>query len=119
GYLDNGQFVLLPSLPGGVTRAIVEDGRRTLWIVKSDSVFHLAPGTPDKVERIPRSTLAHDDPISAAAAHPSGDGLWLGFFRGGVSFVAGGQVRASYTAADGLARGRISSLYTDSAGTLW
>jgi ligand-binding sensor domain-containing protein len=32
GYLENDRFVLMSGIPGGVTRAIVEDGQRNLWV---------------------------------------------------------------------------------------
>jgi ligand-binding sensor domain-containing protein len=35
-------------------------------------------------------------------------GLWIGFFLGGIAYFSDGQVRASYTAADGLGAGRVS-----------
>ena len=119
GYLENDRFVVLNGLPAGVTRAIVEDSHKTLWIAKPDAgLFRLVPGRHD-VERIDWGVLKHKDPATALAADPSGEGLWLGFFRGGVVYFAGGQVRASYAASDGLAEGRISGLYADPDGALW
>jgi hypothetical protein len=47
-------------------------------------------------------------------------GLWLGFFaRGGVAYFKDGQVRASYTSADGLGEGRVNAFQLDRDGTLW
>ena len=40
-------------------------------------------------------------------------GLWLGFFEGGIAYFSDGQVRASYSAADGLGEGHVSDLRLD------
>ena len=119
GYLANDKFVALKGVPGGVMRAIAEDGHKTLWFANLQAgLFRLAQGKDD-VEQFPWTVLQHEDPVSAMAADPSGEGLWFGFFRGGVAYFAGGQVRASYSSASGLAEGRVSSLYADPAGALW
>jgi len=119
GYLENDRFVVMSGVPGGVTRAIVEDRQNTLWFANpSAGLFRLARDRPE-VEQTSWAVLKRRDTVSAVVADPSGDGLWLGFFRGGIAYFAGGQVRASYAAADGLAEGRISGLYADPAGTLW
>jgi signal transduction histidine kinase/ligand-binding sensor domain-containing protein len=119
GYLENDRLVTVGALPGGVTRAIVEDSRKDLWIAyPTVGLFRLIRGSHD-VEQIAWATLKHSDLVNALAADPSGEGLWFGFFQGGVAHFAGGQVRASYAASDGLADGRVSALYADSAGTLW
>jgi len=119
GYLENDRFVTVAALPGGLTRAIVEDSHKDVWIANQDAgLFRLARGSHD-VEQIPWAALRHSDLVTALATDPSGDGLWFGFYRGGVAHFVGRQVRASYAASDGLARGRVSALYADSAGTLW
>ncbi len=41
------------------------------------------------------------------------------FFQGGVAYFKDGQVRASYTAADGLGEGRVNDFRLDQDGTLW
>jgi signal transduction histidine kinase len=45
--------------------------------------------------------------------------LWIGFFLGGIAYFSHGEVRASYTAANGLGAGRISDFRFDDDGTLW
>src|SRR5215471_12569571 len=37
GYLDKHRFVAFPGVPGGLTRAIVEDGNKNLWVVNGDA----------------------------------------------------------------------------------
>jgi PAS domain S-box-containing protein len=46
-------------------------------------------------------------------------GVWLAFFEGGISYFKDGQVRASYTAAEGLGGGRVSHLRFGSRGAVW
>ena len=45
--------------------------------------------------------------------------MWIGFFRGGISYYSDGQIQSSYTRADGLGDGRISDILFDADGTLW
>jgi ligand-binding sensor domain-containing protein len=52
-------------------------------------------------------------------ADPARGGLWLGFFDGGVAYFKDGQVRASYTDANGLGGGPVMGLQLDRDGTLW
>src|SRR5262249_54564126 len=46
-------------------------------------------------------------------------GLWLGFYEGGLIYFRDGQVRAAYSAGDGLAEGRVNDLRFDGKGGLW
>jgi signal transduction histidine kinase/ligand-binding sensor domain-containing protein len=119
GYLENDRFVVVTGVPAGLTRAIVEDTAKRLWIAQPVvGLFRLGPeGRP--VEQTSLAVLKHTDIVSAVAADPSGDGLWFGFFRGGIAQLVDGQLRISYLARDGLADGRVSSLYTDRVGALW
>jgi signal transduction histidine kinase len=50
------------------------------------------------------------------AAH---GGLWLGFRDGGVAYFQDGQLRASYSAVEGLGEGMVRGFYIDKNGTLW
>ncbi len=119
GYLDDDRFILVKGVSGGVTRAIVEDRQQALWIANlTGGLFRLGRDRRD-VEHRSWAVLEHQDLVSAVAADPSGDGLWFGFFRGGIVHFSAGQVRVSYAAADGLADGRVSGLYADSNGSLW
>jgi signal transduction histidine kinase/ligand-binding sensor domain-containing protein len=119
GYLEHDRFVPIHSPPGGLTRAIVEDHHGDVWIARRElglsHVFHNGD-----VEDIPWARLNIDKgPVSALAADPLHGGLWLGFFQGGVAYFADGQLRASYGAAEGLGKSRVSSLQVDRDGTLW
>src|SRR5262249_8704774 len=61
----------------------------------------------------------HKDHATALAADTVQGGLWLGFYQGGVAYFADGQVRASYSAADGLGEGIVNGFRLDQDGTLW
>ena len=119
GRIENGRFVQADGVPAGLTRAIVEDRRKTLWVIKPDlGLFGLAGGAAE-VQAIAHDALKRKDLVTAAAADPLDEGLWVGFYRGGVVHLAGGQVRASYDASNGLAEGGVSALYADPGGTVW
>jgi signal transduction histidine kinase len=98
--------------------AIAEDTAKDLWIANlSHGLLRLSP--QERIQQIPWTGLGHKDNALALIADPSRGGLWLGFFQGGVAYFGDGRVRASYSAADGLAAGSVNDLRLDSDGTLW
>lgn len=118
GQLQNGKFAVLPGIPGGLTRAIVEDIHGNLWFANlMASLYRMAPD--GQMKQIAWSALKRPDPASAFVADPSGKGLWVGFFRGGIVHFDGDRLGAAYGAAEGLAEGRVSSLYADAEQALW
>jgi len=118
GFLENGRFVSIGVSPGGIVYAMAEDAARDIWIASLD--HGLSQLSADRiVRRIPWIALGHRDPATTLAADPLQGGLWLGFFQGGVAYWKDGQVRATYTAADGLGEGAVSDLRVDSDGTVW
>jgi signal transduction histidine kinase/ligand-binding sensor domain-containing protein len=119
GRIDDGRFVQMDGVPGGLTRAIVEDRRRTVWIVKPEVGLFGLPRGATAFDKVDRAVLKRDDFVSAAVEDPSSDGLWLGFYRGGIAYFAASEVRRSYDASNGLAPGRVSAMYADSSGTVW
>ncbi len=91
--------------------------RYTLWVShQAHGLLGLSHGA---IQRIPLSTLGHDDFATALLADPVSGGLWVGFFRTGLVYLRDGQVRASYRAADGLGQGDVASLWFDRDHTLW
>jgi len=117
GYLENDRFVPT-ALPGGYIGTINEDSSGDLWTTNQNLGFF--KWSPDgSVERFPWSTFGSKDPAPALLPDPAHGGVWLGFFRGGISYFRDGQVRAAYSAADGLGAGRVNSLRWDSEGSLW
>jgi len=117
GYLENDRFVSVSGVPGGAA-GIAEDTAGNVWIANQDfGLFQLLRGSV--VQRILWAKLGHKDFAYALAADPLQGGLWLGFFQGGITYFKDGQVRASYSAVDGLGEGTVNGLRLDRDGTLW
>ncbi len=119
GYLENDRFVALKSVPGGAVYSIAEDASGDLWIAnKNLGLIQLSKD--GKVEAAtPWTAMGHKDPAMAIAPDPARHGLWIGFQLGGILLFADGQVRASYSAANGLGEGRVNGLKLDRDGALW
>ncbi len=118
GYLENGRFIPVSGVPGGPVTSIAQDTAGSLWVANEHvALFQLLRGA--MVNQISWGALGHKDHASAMAADPSQGGLWLGFHLGGLAHFADGQIRALYTAADGLGEGRVNHLRFDGDGTLW
>jgi len=118
GYLENNRFISVAGLPAGAVLAIAQDNAGSLWVANEQvGLFQLLGGRV--VQQIAWVTLGHKDYASALAADPLQGGLWLGFRLGGVAYFTGGQMRASYSAADGLGDGRVNGLRLDKDGALW
>jgi len=118
GYLESDRFVAISGVPGGNVNSIAQDTAGNLWIANDhEGLFQLLRGSA--VQKIPWARLGGKDFASTLAADPSRGGLWLGFRQGGVAYFKDGQVRASYTAADGLGEGRVNHILLDQDGTLW
>jgi signal transduction histidine kinase/ligand-binding sensor domain-containing protein len=116
---DGGRFArLLRSDPTRVVYNFVEERAGNVWISDQEQgLLHLVG--QDVVKRIPWSALGHDDHATALIADPSGRGLWLGFYKGGVALFQDGTLLTSYSAADGLSTGRVTELKFDRDGALW
>ncbi|HME10758.1 MAG TPA: two-component regulator propeller domain-containing protein, partial [Bryobacteraceae bacterium] len=117
-WFENGRFIPVTGVPGGVVDSIAQDATGDLWISDQDQgLFHLLrEGVAGK---IPWARLGRMDFAYTLFPDPVQGGLWLGFFRGGVAYFKDGQVRASVARADGLGQGRVSGLQLDRDGTLW
>jgi signal transduction histidine kinase/ligand-binding sensor domain-containing protein len=114
--LKDGRFTPINSVLGEV-HCIAGDRAGNLWISQEESLFHLRDGMV--VERIPWATLGRPDGARGLIVDPSGDGLWLAFRNGGVGYFKGGQVRPSYSVADGLGWGSTREFQPDRDGALW
>jgi signal transduction histidine kinase/ligand-binding sensor domain-containing protein len=118
GYLESNRFIRVSGVPGKNVLAIAQDTARSLWVASEPyGLFQLRQG--GLVQQIPWAKLGHKDHASALAADPLRGGLWIGFFKGGVVYLSDGQIRASYTAADGLGGGRVGRFRFDPDGTVW
>src|SRR5215470_672444 len=118
GYVENSRFNPISGVPGGGVLSIAQDRAGNLWLANENlGLFRFSP--QGEVRRIPWAALGHKDHASVLAADPAQGGLWIGFFLGGIAYFADGQIRASYTAAEGLGAGRVSDFKFDDDGTLW
>jgi len=118
GYMDKGRFVLMKAVPGEDNGSIAEGADGSLWIDFVDTIFHLKNGKI--IEQISGEALGKKDELGGQlAVDPIQGGLWIGFWQGGIAYLRRGQIVRSYTAADGLGKGRISHLRVDREGALW
>ena len=119
GYLDNDRFIPIADYPGGYVHSVTELGRGHLWVQNQQAgLFQIFQGKI--VQEIPWAKLGHKDFAMSTAADPSGSGIWLGFPQSGVvAYLVDGRIERSYSAADGLAKGRINELRFGPRGSLW
>jgi len=118
GYLEHGRFVQVSGVPAGDMPSIAEDSARNLWIANKDQgLIRVSPRS--EVQQIPWAGLGHKDNGLALAADPSRGGLWVGFFEGGIVYLADGSLQASYSPATGSREGPVNDLRVDQEGTLW
>jgi signal transduction histidine kinase/ligand-binding sensor domain-containing protein len=117
GYLDSGRLVPVTGVPKGYVDAIDEDSEGNLWIAHRDAgLLRLSPGLD--VQPVPWKSIGQSGPADSVAIDPVNGGLWLGFWSGGVVHLVGGRVRASYSAADGLGKGRVAQVRVEADGTV-
>ncbi|HEX6896842.1 MAG TPA: two-component regulator propeller domain-containing protein [Bryobacteraceae bacterium] len=117
GYLENDRF-FSTAAPDGIVAAISGDRSGNMWMSYQDLGLLRLSGR-NVVERIPLNKFGRSDPADALVPDLTNGGLWLGFFQGGIVWLRDGQVRASYSAKDGLGTGRVSELRFDRGGALW
>jgi len=118
GHLENDRFIPVKGIPGGPVHGIAEDNAGNLWIANQEhGLFRLSPR--NEVQQTPLANFGRKDNAVAIAADPLRGGLWVGFFQGGIVYLADGQVRATYTAADGLPEGTVNRFRFDHDGTVW
>ena len=116
-YLENGRFIPVRDMPGGYAHCIVEDGAGDLWISQDQGLFRVRDGRG--IEQIAWDSLGLQGLALALGADGSHGGVWLGFSEGGLAYFKDQQVRTLYSVADGLGKGRISSVQLDQDGILW
>ncbi|HEX4166105.1 MAG TPA: two-component regulator propeller domain-containing protein [Bryobacteraceae bacterium] len=117
-YFADGRFVAVNAVAGGDVHYIAGDSAGNLWLSEDRKFVHLQDGR--LVEQIPWSELGRQQSAELLLWDRKRGGLWLGFWReGGVSYFKDGQLRASYTSADGLGEGEIGDLHFDRDGALW
>ena len=116
-YFKDGRFVAVNAVRGEV-HFITGDKAGNLWLSEHQSLLHLRDGL--LVEQIPWSKLGRRQSAEFVLSGGEPGGVWLGFWvEGGVSYFKDGQLRVSYTAADGLGKGGVPDLQLDRDGALW
>ena len=115
---DGAGFAPLRSAATRVVYGVVEERPGEFWISDQErGLIHLVGDSV--VTRIPWSGLGRADHATAIVADRKREGLWLGFYNGGVIFVRDGKSRASFGTAEGLGGGRVAQLQFDPQGALW
>lgn len=116
-YFENGRFIPVNQLPAGRVPSIAGDRAGNVWVANAaEGLFRMRGGR--LAEHIPWARLGLETPATTLLPEPGDHGLWLGL-EDRVVFLADGKIRASYGAADGLAKGVVNDLRLDGDGALW
>jgi signal transduction histidine kinase/ligand-binding sensor domain-containing protein len=118
GYMENGRFVAIRGVPGGLVSSVAQNRRGDLWVANQDQGL-LRLSRDGTVQQISWASIGHKDGAQSLAADLSTGGLWLGFNEGGVAYFSDGQIKESYGRAEGLGAGRVSALRFETDGTVW
>jgi len=118
GYMENGRFVSIRGVPGGVVTSVAQDRQGNLWIANQDQGL-LRLSKDGTVQHITWASIGHKGGAQSLAADRSTGGLWLGFNEGGVAYFSDGQIKETYGPAEGLGSGRVSALHIDTDDTVW
>jgi signal transduction histidine kinase len=115
-YFADGKFVAVNGVPSQEVYSITGDKTGNLWLSGNKGLSHMRDAR--LVENFPWSVMGRHQ--QAKVVVPDQGGVWLAFWiDGGVLYFKDGQVRASYTAADGLGKGPVAGLQLDRDGTVW
>ena len=115
-YFGDGRFVIANGIPSTEVYSIVGDEADNLWLSGNRGLTHLLKGR--LVEHFPWSALGRSQQAKVILCDHGG--VWLSFWTdGGVMYFKDGQVRASYTVAEGLGKGRVPGLRIDRKGAVW
>ncbi len=119
GYMENGQFVRIRGIPGGLVSSVAQDRQGNLWIANQDRGL-LRLSKDGTVQQISWASIGHKDGAQSLAADRSTGGLWLGFDGGGVVYFSDGRIKETFGASEGLGSGRVSALYIgETDDTVW
>jgi len=115
-YFKDGRFVSVAGVPSDQVFCIAGDDKDNLWLSGEKGLSHIRDG--HLVENFPWSIMGRYQQAKIVA--PNEGGVWLAFWtNGGVMYFKDGQVRASFTAANGLGKGHVASIRLDQNGALW
>jgi signal transduction histidine kinase/ligand-binding sensor domain-containing protein len=117
-YFKDDRFVAVPGQPSEEVFSITGDKSGNLWLSRNRGLSHFLEGR--LVEHFAWAVLGRHQQATAVLFDPERGGVWLSFWTdGGVLYFKDGQVRASYTPADGLGKGHVPALRLDPDGALW
>jgi len=116
--MENGRFVAIRGVPGGVVSSVAQDRQGNLWIANQNQGF-LRLSKDGTVQQISWASIGHKGGAQSLAADRSTDGLWLGFDGGGVAYFSDGQIKETYGPAEGLGSGRVTALHIETDDTVW
>ena len=115
-YFEDGRFVAVKACPA--KKSIPSRGTRRATSGFQETRACRTCWKDGLVEHFPWSALGRRQQAKVIVSDQGG--LWLSFWQdGGVLYFKDGQVRASYTAADGLGKGHVPGLQLDRDGALW
>ena len=115
-YFNEGRFAAVGGVPSNEVYSITGDKAGNLWLSGNKGLSHLLEGR--LVENFPWSALGRRQQAKVILSDQGG--LWLSFWTdGGVLYFKDGQVRASYTPAEGLGKGHVPGLLLDGGAALW
>ncbi len=113
---QNSRFVAVPGIPSTEVYSMTGDKAGNLWLSGNRGLSHMREGR--LVEQFAWSVLGRFQQAKIIVSDRGG--VWLAFWTdGGVEYFKDGQVRASYSAADGLGKGPIAGLRLDRDGAVW
>ena len=118
GYMENGRFVSMRGVPGGLVSSVAQDRQGNLWIANQDRGL-LRLSKDGTVQQISWASIGHKDGAQSLAVDRSTGGLWLGFNEGRVAYFSDSQIKESYARAEGLGAGRVSALHIETDDTVW
>jgi signal transduction histidine kinase/ligand-binding sensor domain-containing protein len=118
GYLENQRFVSVSAVPAGFIDSIAEDKQGNIWVAYRDQ-GPLRISKDLEARHVSWPNIGKPGDWWRIAADPVDRGVWLGSFAGGLIHLVDGAVRASYSAADGLAKGIVNDLRVAADGTVW
>src|SRR5580693_5386104 len=118
GYMENGGFVPISGIPGGLVSSVAQGRQGNLWIANQDQGL-LRLSKDGTVQQISWASIGHKDGAQSLATDRSTGGLWLGFDGGGVAFLRDGQIKETYGRAEKLGGGMVTALYIETDDTVW
>jgi len=118
GFMQNGRFVSIRGVPGGIVSSVAQDRQGNLWIANQDQGL-LRESKDGAVQKTSWASIGHNHGAQSLAADRSTGGLWLGFNEGGVGYFSDGRIKETYGRAEGLGSGRVGALYIESDDTVW